>query len=53
LSAFWGVARFSFGTRTAWLLAVPVAVVVTLMWIAVPLSLRRRTSVGRSTSGSR
>jgi MFS family permease len=44
ITAMWGVARFVFGTSAAWALVVPVGLVMVLLWIALPLTLRRRGS---------
>jgi MFS family permease len=44
LTAMWGVARFVFGTSMAWVLVVPVGVVMAGLWIVLPLTLRRRGS---------
>jgi hypothetical protein len=45
LSGLWGVARFVFGTATAWYLALPILVLALLAWVVVPLTLRRHTAV--------
>jgi hypothetical protein len=42
VTAVWGVARFVFDTSTAWWLITPVFTLVLLVWVALPLSLRRR-----------
>ena len=42
VTAVWGVARFVFDTSTAWWLVTPVFTVVLLVWVVLPLSLRRR-----------
>ena len=42
VTAVWGVARFVFDTSTAWWLVTPVFTLVLLVWLALPLSLRRR-----------
>jgi len=42
VTAVWGVARFVFDTSTAWWLVTPVFTLVLLVWVALPLSLRRR-----------
>jgi hypothetical protein len=47
LSGLWGVARFVFGTATAWYLALPILVLALLAWVVVPLTLRRHTTVDR------
>jgi MFS family permease len=44
LTAMWGVARFVFDTVTAWELVIPVGLMMVLLWVVVPLSLRRRGS---------
>jgi MFS family permease len=44
LTAMWGVARFVFDTATAWELVVPVGLTMIVLWIALPLRLRRRGS---------
>ena len=44
ITAMWGVARFVFATWTAWGLVVPVALVMVALWIALPLTVRRRDS---------
>src|SRR6476660_8750605 len=46
LTAMWGVARFVFGTPTAWSVVVPVGLVMVALWIVLPLRLRRRGSTG-------
>jgi MFS family permease len=46
LTALWGVARFVFGDATACELVVPVAVTMLVLWILLPLTLRRRGSAG-------
>jgi MFS family permease len=43
VSALWGVARFVFGTAAAWGLTIPVVVVIVVLWIVVPRTLRRHT----------
>ncbi|MCU1503272.1 MAG: hypothetical protein JWM12_2626 [Ilumatobacteraceae bacterium] len=45
VSALWGVARFVFGSGTAWWLSIPIIVLVVLAWVVVPLTLRRHTTV--------
>jgi hypothetical protein len=42
LTAMWGVARFVFDTATAWELVVPVGITMIVLWIVLPLRLRRR-----------
>jgi len=42
VTAVWGVARFVFNTPTAWWSVMPVFALVLLVWVALPLSLRRR-----------
>jgi hypothetical protein len=44
VSALWGVARFVFGTAVAWAVTIPVVIVILVLWIAVPRSLRRHTA---------
>jgi MFS family permease len=44
LTAMWGVARFVFDTDGAWVLVIPVAVTMVVLWIVLPLKLRRRGS---------
>lgn len=41
VTALWGVARFVFGTATAWWITTPVALAVIGLWLVVPLTLRR------------
>ncbi len=47
LSALWGVSRFVFGTTTAWVITVPVALVVIAVWLVLPRTLRRHTTAAR------
>ena len=42
VTAVWGVARFVFNTSTAWWLVMPVITLVLSVWVALPLSMRRR-----------
>ena len=42
VTAVWGVARFVFNTSTAWWLVLPVITLVLSVWVALPLSMRRR-----------
>lgn len=44
MAALWGVARFVFGDGTAMELVIPVGVAMLVVWIAVPLNLRRKGS---------
>jgi hypothetical protein len=44
LTAMWGVARFVFDTAIAWELVVPVGITMVVLWILLPLRLRRRGS---------
>jgi hypothetical protein len=44
LTALWGVARFVFGDGSALQLVLPVAVAMAVVWIVVPVSLKRRGS---------
>jgi len=44
LTALWGVARFVFGDGSALQLVLPVAVAMAVVWILVPISLKRRGS---------
>jgi MFS family permease len=44
LAAMWSVARFVFGTATAWELVVPVGLTMLVLWVYLPLTLRRRGS---------
>lgn len=48
LAAMWGVAMFVFGAAAAWALTIPVGLVMIVLWILLPLTLRRR---GPSTQG--
>ena len=43
LSALWGIARFVFGTTTAWAVCVPVALLFVVIWLVLPRTLRRHT----------
>jgi MFS family permease len=52
LTAMWGVARFVLGGDAVWILVVPVAVVMVALWIALPLTLRRRGSTDPRPDGS-
>jgi hypothetical protein len=42
ITSFWCVARFVYGTATAWLLTTPIAVAIGALWIVIP-----RASGGR------
>jgi membrane protein YdbS with pleckstrin-like domain len=42
MTALWGVARFVFGATTSWLVVTPVFVVLIVLWVIVPLLVRRR-----------
>jgi MFS family permease len=42
VTAMWCIARFVFGTTTAWRLLVPVILTLIVLWIWLPLTLRRR-----------
>jgi hypothetical protein len=42
VTALWGVARLAFTTSAAWWLVAPVLTLIVLVWVALPLSLRRR-----------
>ncbi len=42
LTSFWCVMRLIFGTDTAWWATVPVTAVLLALWIALPLTYRRR-----------
>jgi MFS family permease len=44
LTALWGVARFVLGGSSALQLVVPIAATMVAVWVAVPLTLRRRGS---------
>jgi hypothetical protein len=50
VTAMWSVARFVFGTATAWRLMIPIVVTMVLLWLIVPLTLhtRRDPPEGRS-----
>ena len=41
LSALWAVARFVFGHDVAWWITTPVLLAIVLLWLVVPVSLRR------------
>jgi hypothetical protein len=43
LSALWGVSRFVFGVTTAWLITIPIATAILIVWVVIPRLLRRRT----------
>ena len=45
LTALWGVARFVFGDGSALQLVIPVAAAMVVVWVVVPLTLRRRGSL--------
>jgi hypothetical protein len=42
LAAMWGVATFVFGAPAAWAITIPVGLVMAVLWILLPLTLRRR-----------
>jgi len=42
VTAVWGVARFVFSTSAAWWLVAPVLTLIMVVWVALPLSLRRQ-----------
>ncbi len=42
LTAMWGVARFVFGASTAWQLVGPVAIVIAVLWVLLPMTLHTR-----------
>ncbi len=42
LTALWGVTRFVFGTPTAWAITGPIAGVLVLAWVVLPMTLRPR-----------
>jgi MFS family permease len=44
VSALWGVSRFVFGTTTAWLITIPVVLVIVTVWLILPRTLRRHTT---------
>jgi Family of unknown function (DUF6328) len=44
LTAMWAVAGFVFGSDAAWVLVLPVALVMVTLWILLPLTLHRRGS---------
>jgi hypothetical protein len=44
LTAMWGVARLVFDTARAWELVVPVGITMVVLWLVLPLRLRRRGS---------
>jgi hypothetical protein len=50
VSAMWSVARFVFGTGTAWWLTGPMIVLIVSVWIVLPFTLRRNTA---TTPGDR
>jgi MFS family permease len=47
VTAMWSVARLVFGTANAWRLVAPVIVTMLVMWVVLPLSMKRR---GRQSS---
>jgi MFS family permease len=48
MSAMWGIARFVFGTETAWWLTAPAVVLLVTVWLVLPLTLRRHTATDPS-----
>ena len=42
VTAMWSVARFVFGTGTAWRLTIPVVVTIVTLWLVLPMTLRPR-----------
>jgi hypothetical protein len=42
LTAMWGVASFVFGATAAWAITIPVGLVMAVLWMLLPLTLRRR-----------
>lgn len=52
VTALWAVSRFVFGTETAWLLMIPVVVAIVVVWLVLPRTLRRHTSLAARRSPS-
>ena len=52
VTAMWSVARFVFGTSTAWRLTIPIVVTMVALWLILPMTLHtRRDQVGRRSDG--
>ena len=52
LSAMWGIARFVFGTETAWWLTGPAFVLIVSVWLVLPLTLRQHTAASTAAPGN-
>ncbi len=53
MTAMWGIARFVFGTSTAWWLVTPVLLAFGALWLVLPLTLRRHRTPAGPTAEAR